>query len=141
MRYLAVCRTFSSPRGLCPLEMVDPLLSSCNKPFTSVGFSRPEYWNRVGCHSLLQGIIQNQGLNLGLLHCRQILYHLSHQGSPFTYSHIQSSLGPESPQLRTTGRPATIFEPLKSSIVGTSKVGMMLTLIFLVYKSEKNSNF
>ena len=36
----------------------------------------------VGCHSLLQGIIPTQGSNLGLLHCRQILYHLSHQGSP-----------------------------------------------------------
>ena len=25
---------------------------------------------------------QDQELNLGLLHCRQTLYHLSHQGSP-----------------------------------------------------------
>ena len=33
------------------------------------------------CHSLLQGIFSTQGLNLGLLHCRRILYHLSHQGS------------------------------------------------------------
>ena len=32
----------------------------------------------VGSHSLLQGIFLTQGLNLGLLHCRQILYHLSH---------------------------------------------------------------
>ena len=36
----------------------------------------------VGSHSLLQGIFLTQGWNLGLLHCRQILYHLSHQGSP-----------------------------------------------------------
>ena len=36
----------------------------------------------VGCHSLLQGIFLIQGLNPGLLHCRQILYHLSHQGRP-----------------------------------------------------------
>ena len=36
----------------------------------------------VGSHSLLQGIFLTQGSNLGLLHCRQILYHLSHQGSP-----------------------------------------------------------
>ena len=28
-------------------------------------------------HSLLQGIFLNQGVNLGLLHCRQILYHIS----------------------------------------------------------------
>src|SRR5574341_326123 len=37
----------------------------------------------VGCHLLLQGIFPTQGLNLGLLwllQCRQILYHLSHQG-------------------------------------------------------------
>ena len=37
----------------------------------------------VGCHFLLQGILATQGSNLGLLHCRQTLYHLSHQGSPF----------------------------------------------------------
>ena len=36
----------------------------------------------VGCHFLLQGIFLTQGLNLGILHCRQTLYHLSHQGSP-----------------------------------------------------------
>ena len=35
----------------------------------------------VGCHSLLQDIFLTQGLNPGLLHCRQILYHLSFQGS------------------------------------------------------------
>ena len=31
----------------------------------------------VGHRSLLQGIFPTQGLNLGLPHCRQILYHLS----------------------------------------------------------------
>ena len=36
----------------------------------------------VGCYSLLQGIFPTQGLNPGLLHCRQILYCLSHWGSP-----------------------------------------------------------
>ena len=41
----------------------------------------------VGCRSLLQGIFLTQGLNLGLLHCRQSHkaaqshYRLSHQGS------------------------------------------------------------
>ena len=36
----------------------------------------------VGCHFLLQEIFPNQGLNPGLLRCRQMLYHLSNQGSP-----------------------------------------------------------
>ena len=31
---------------------------------------------------LLQGIFLSQGLNPGILHCRQTLYPLSHQGSP-----------------------------------------------------------
>ena len=35
----------------------------------------------VGSHSVLQGIFLTQGSNSGLLHCSQILYHLSHQGS------------------------------------------------------------
>ena len=35
----------------------------------------------VNCHSYLQEIFPTQGLNLGLLHCRRILYHLIHQGS------------------------------------------------------------
>ena len=33
----------------------------------------------MGCHSLPQGIFLTQGLNLGLLRCRQTFHHLSHQ--------------------------------------------------------------
>ena len=46
-------------------------------------------WNSPGQNtvvdscSLLQGIFPTQGLKPGLPHCRQILYHLSYQGSPF----------------------------------------------------------
>ena len=36
----------------------------------------------AGCHFLLQEIFPTQGLNPGLPQCRQMLYHLSHQGSP-----------------------------------------------------------
>ena len=38
---------------------------------------------RVGSRSLLQGIFPTQGSNPGLPHGRQILYQLSHQGSPY----------------------------------------------------------
>ena len=40
----------------------------------------------MGCHFLLQGIFPTQGSNPGLPHCRQLLYHLSHQGNPSLYS-------------------------------------------------------
>ena len=36
----------------------------------------------MGSLSLLQGILLTQELNQGLLHCRQILYQLSYEGSP-----------------------------------------------------------
>ena len=49
------------------------LYSSWNSPGQDTG---------VGSLSLLQGIFPTQGLNPGLPHCRQILYQLSHQGSP-----------------------------------------------------------
>ena len=45
-------------------------------------------WNSPGQNpgvsslSLLQGIFPTHGSNPGLLHCRQILYQLSHKGSP-----------------------------------------------------------
>ena len=44
-------------------------------------------WNSPGQNagmsslSLLHEIFPTQGLNQGLLHCKQILYHLSHNGS------------------------------------------------------------
>ena len=38
----------------------------------------------AGSLSLLQGIFPTQGSNLGLLHCRRILYQLSHKGSPIS---------------------------------------------------------
>ena len=36
----------------------------------------------VGCHFLLHCIFLTQGSNASLLHCRQILYHLSYRGGP-----------------------------------------------------------
>ena len=46
----------------------------------------------VGSLSLLQGIFPTQELNQGLLHCRQILYQLSYQGSPHISSRRQKQL-------------------------------------------------
>ena len=57
---------------------VTPWDAPCQAPL-SMGFSRQDYWS--GLHTLLQGIFPTQRSNSGLLHCRCILYHLSHQGS------------------------------------------------------------
>ena len=57
------CLTLRSTRLLCPWDF----------PRKSTG---------VGCHFLFQGIFLTQELNPSLLQCRQMLYPLSHQGSP-----------------------------------------------------------
>ena len=47
---------------------------------SSMGFSRQEYWRGLPFPSPVT--FTTQASNPGLLHCRQILYCLSHKGSP-----------------------------------------------------------
>ena len=56
----------------------------CSLPGSSAHGDSPGKNAGVGCHALLQGVFPIQGLNPRLLHCRRILYYLSHQGSPST---------------------------------------------------------
>ena len=70
----------------CP-TLCNPM--SCSPSGSLVHGDSPSKNTRVGCHALLQEIFPTQGWNLGLLHCTQILYHLSHQGSP-TLNRIES---------------------------------------------------
>ena len=55
------------PHGLQPTRLL------CPGDFPGKGTG-------VCCHFLLQGIFPTQGSNPGFPHCRQMLYHLSHQG-------------------------------------------------------------
>ena len=56
---LTLCNSWTVPtRLLCPWDFPGKNSEMC-------------------CHSLLQAIFSSQGLNLDLLHCKQILYHLS----------------------------------------------------------------
>ena len=62
---------------LCPLSATPWIVAHQVPP--PMGFSRQEYWSGF----------PTQGSNLGLPHCRQMLYHLSHQGSPsMTHSYV-----------------------------------------------------
>ena len=54
----------------CP-NLCDPM-DCTHQALLSMQFSRQGYWS--GCHALFQGIFPTQGLNPGLLHCKQILY-------------------------------------------------------------------
>jgi len=65
------CPTLCSPMDCCPPG------SSVLCPGKNTG---------VGCHALLQGIFPTQGSNPGVPNRRKILYHLSQQGSDFTFT-------------------------------------------------------
>ena len=52
---------------------------ACQVPL-SMEFPRQEYWSGLPFPS--PGDLPNPGIGPFLLHCRQILYHPSHQGSP-----------------------------------------------------------
>ena len=63
------------PHGLYSARLLCPW----NSPGKNIG---------VDYHSLLQGIFPIQGSNLGLLHCRWILYCLSHWGGPWLHVYL-----------------------------------------------------
>ena len=68
-------------------------------------FSRQEYWSGLPFPS--PGDLPTQGLNLGLLHCRQLLYHLSYYGSPKSLSCVRLYVSPWSIQSMEFSRPDT----------------------------------
>ena len=72
--FIPVCLVAQSCPALC-----DPM--DCSPPGSSVHGNSPGKDTGVGCHALLQAIFPTQRSNSGLLHCRWILYLLSHQGS------------------------------------------------------------
>ena len=68
LSHLAVSDSLG-PHGLQPTRLLCPQ----DSPGKNTG---------VGCHALHQDIFPTQELDPDLQHCRLILYHLSHQGSP-----------------------------------------------------------
>ena len=79
------CLTLCDPSGLQPARLLCPW----NSPGQNTG---------VGSLSLLQGIFPTQGPNPGLLHCRKILYYLSHQGSARILEQVAYPLSSKSSQ-------------------------------------------
>ena len=102
----------------------------------------------VGCHFLLQETFPTQGLNPGLHHCRQMLFSLSHKGSPgarapgmlrlqnpkltpslkYLYFQPAYSFRADWPRnlLRLSSVMREIFPSLWSSFVGLAYVSMVL---------------
>ena len=97
-------------------------VAQSNSLLYSTGDS-PGQNTRVGRLSLLQGIFPTRRLNPGLPHCRQILYQLSHNGSPrilewvaYPFSRGSSWSGIE------PGSPALQADSLSTELCGNRKI-------------------
>ena len=90
----------TGPYNMCPFmirvcvliaqswpTLCDPM-DCTHQASLSMEFSRQEYWSS---HSLLLGIFLTPGSHPGLPQRRQILHHLSHQGSAAPHSHFHDN--------------------------------------------------
>ena len=97
--------TLPDPMGYIPLG-------------SSVHGDSPGKNTGVGCHALLQGIFPTQGTNPGLSHCRWILYHLNHQGSPRILEWVSEWVS------EVTQSCPTLCDPMDCSLPGLSLHGI-----------------
>ena len=86
LQFFTTSSTWEAQSTICVLSRsvvsnsLQPM--DCNTPGPSAHGDSPGKNARDGCHALLQRIFPTQGSSPGLLHYKQILYRLSHQGSP-----------------------------------------------------------
>ena len=64
--------TYAQSLHLCPTPC-NPM--DCNPPDLPHPWDSPSKNTGVGCHALLRGLFLTQRSNMGLLHCKWILYH------------------------------------------------------------------
>ena len=95
---------------LCLVTKSCPTLCNpvgCSPPNTLClwAFSRQEYWSGFPCPPSGD---PTQGSNAGLLYCRWVLYHLSHQGSPRILEWVASACSRRSSRPRNWTRVSCI---------------------------------
>ena len=79
----------------------------------------------VCCHFLLQGIFLIQGLNLGVLHCRQILYRLSHLYCFNKYFIVNICFQFLKVKVKVAQSCLTLCDPMDHSLSGSSVHGIL----------------
>ena len=107
--------------ALCSITRSCPTLCNpmdCSPPGSSVyGVLQARILEWV--HSLLQGLFPTQGLNPGLPHCRWILSHLSHQGSPNVLEYTAAAAA------KSLQSCPTLCDPIDGSPPGSAIPGIL----------------
>ena len=125
-------RVFSSPPKATPYPfsippVAHPRTTRIQASSSTEHPSSMDCRTRVGNHSLLQAIFLTQGSNLGLLHCRQILYCLSHQGSPHNHTYLVFKSRPLSSSVMLLGLSLVSGLPGQSRNAANRSQTMQLT--------------
>ena len=119
---------------LSSLTLCDPM--DCSLPGSSVRGDSPGKNTGVGCHALLQEIFPTRGSNPGLPHSRQILYCLSHQGSPRVLEWVAYSFSRGTSQPENRSRVSCIaggfFFFYQLSYQGSPDLGMPFYYLFSI---------
>ena len=144
---LCCAQLFSCVQLFACLTICNPI--DCNLAGSSVHGDFPGKNVGAGCHAVLQGIFPTQGSNPSLPHCRQILYKLSHQGSPrklewVAYPFSRGSFQPRNqtriPDLQVDSLPAELpGKPIRKSVVDL-KVSFTVHLIKMIHTILKYFN-
>ena len=101
-------KNLSLSQGVCVCESRSVVSASLRSHGLYSPWNSPGQNTGMGSLSLLQGIFPTQGSNPGLLHCRWILYQLSHKGSPRILEWVAYSFSRGSSQLRNWTRVSCI---------------------------------
>ena len=113
--FIFVCMATSLTCCCCSVAKSCPTLCGLQSTRLLCSWDFPGKNNWVGCHFLLQGIFQNQGLNLCLLHCRWILYHWATRKTNISHYARAVSQLPGGDRRRKEGRGAQTWWLCRSS--------------------------
>ena len=106
------------------LTVCNPM--NCSPPGSSIHRDSPGKNTEVGCYALLQGTFPTQESNPGVLHCREIIHCLNHQGSPrilawgayhFSRDLPNPGIKPGSPALQVDSLPAELPDKPQNGLV------------------------
>ena len=122
----------------CVQLFATPWTVACQVPL-SMKFSRQEYWSGLPFPSPGDTRIKDQGSNSGLLHCRQILYHLCCQWSqPINYTLRKILWVVNYISIKLLGQH---IHPNYSTRKGSSPIMMTIFLKNLITQEIKEENF
>ena len=109
--------------SLSPVPLFVTTQTVAHQSPLSMGFSRAEHWS--GLPRPPPGDLPNQELNPGLPHCRQILYHLSHQGSPGILQRVPYAAAAAAAAAKSLQSCPTLCDPIDGSPPGSPIPGIL----------------